>query len=125
MGARERGIERDGLLEETPRSFIVGPVEPVHVPEAAMMRLPRVKRTGRLEDGAVALDGLDLAGDGCDDAIANLVEHDERVLERLAVDLRPDHPRAARLSQLHRHLEAIAPPLRGSADDVIDVQHPA
>jgi hypothetical protein len=45
-----------------------------------MMRLPGIQGVGRLQDGAVALDRLDLAGDGCDDPVADLIEDEESVI---------------------------------------------
>ena len=81
IGAREGRIEAHRRLEEMLGPLVVGLVEPVHVPQAAVMRLPRVERARRLQDGAVALDRLDLAGDGRDDPVADLVEHEERVVQ--------------------------------------------
>ena len=80
IGAREGRIEPHRRLEEMPRPLVVGAVEPVHVPQAAVMRLPRVERARRPQDRAVALDRLDLAGDRRDDPVADLVEHEEGVV---------------------------------------------
>ena len=65
-----------------------------------MVCLPRVERAWRPEDGAVALNGLDLARNRGDDPIANLLEDEECVVELLAEVLGPDDPRGARLDQL-------------------------
>ena len=81
IGAREGRIEAHRRLEEMPGPLVVGLVEPVHVPQAAVMRLPGVERVRRPQDGAVALDRLDLAGDRRDDPVADLVEHEERVVQ--------------------------------------------
>src|SRR5829696_8403424 len=75
IGARESRIEAKRHLEEVARLFVVGFVEPVHVPEAAVIRLPSVERVRRLQDGAVALERLDLARERGDDAVADLVEN--------------------------------------------------
>ena len=69
--------------------------------------------------------GLDLAGDRRDDAVADLVEHEERVVEPVIEDLRPDDAGGARLGQLDRHDQAVALAPHRAADDVVDVQHPA
>ena len=111
VGARKRGIELDGHLEEMPRPFVVRTVEPIHVPEAAVMRLPRVQGIRRLQDGAVALDHFDLVGDRCNDTVAYLVQNNQRTPEHLTVDLRPYHSRSAHIGQLHCHSKAIAPAL--------------
>ena len=80
MGARESRIEAHCRLEEMPGPFVVCFVEAVHVPEAAVVRLPGVERVWRPQDGAVALGRLDFAGDRCDDAVADLVEDEERIV---------------------------------------------
>ena len=41
IGARECGVERDRHLEKMTGLLIVGLAIPVHVPQAAMVRLPR------------------------------------------------------------------------------------
>ena len=125
IGAREGRIEPHRHLEEMPRLLVVRLVEPIHVPQAAMMRLPRVQRVRRLQDGAVALAGLDLVGDRRDDPVADLVEHEERVVELVIEDFGPDDPRGPRLGQFDRHGKALALAPHRSADDVVDVQHPA
>ena len=81
IGAREGRVEPHRRLEEMLRPLVVGAVEAVHVPQAAVMRLPGVERVRRLQDGAVALDRLDLAGDRGDDPVADLVEHEEGVVQ--------------------------------------------
>ena len=88
-----------------------------------MVRLPRIERARRPQDGAVALDGLDLARDGGDDPVADLVEHAECVGRLLVEDLRPDDARGPRLGQLDGHGEALAVAPHGAADDVVHVQH--
>ena len=92
------GIERDRLREEVPRLLVVGAREAVHVPQAAVMRLPRVERARRLQDGAVALERLDLAGDRRDDAVADLVEHLQRVVAAAGRRLSAHTMRAVRVS---------------------------
>ena len=62
---------------------------------------------------------------GCDDPVADLVENEESVVQLLVEDLRPDDPGGPRLGQLDRHGEAFALTPHRSADDVVDVQHPA
>ena len=89
------------------------------------MRLPRVERVRRPQDGAVALDGLDLAGDRGDDPVADLVEHEEGVVERVVEDLGPDDAGGARLGELDRDGEPLALALQRAADDIVDVEHPA
>ena len=89
------------------------------------MRLPRVQRARRLQDRAVALDRLDFARDGRDDPVADFVEDEEGVVRLLIEDLRPDDPGGARLREFDRDGEAIALALQRSADDIVDVQHPA
>ena len=89
IGAREGRIEAHRHLEEMPGLLVVGLVEAIHVPQAAVMRLPRVERVRRPQDGAVALDRLDLAGDGGDDPVADLVEHEERVVQLVVEDSPP------------------------------------
>lgn len=83
MGAGEGRVETYGQLEEVASLLVVGAVEAVHVPEAAMMRLPRIQRARRLQDGTVALAGFDLAGDRGDDAVADRIEDEKSVVERL------------------------------------------
>ena len=100
IGAREGRVEPHRGLEEMLRALVVGLVEAIHVPQAAMMRLPRIERTRRPQDGAVALDRLDLAGDRGDDPVADLVEDEERVVELVVEDLGPDDAGGARLGQL-------------------------
>ena len=89
------------------------------------MRLPCVERVRRPQDGAVALDRLDLAGDRGDDAVADLVKDKERIVELLIEHFGPDDARGARLGELDRHGEALAVALQRPADDVVHVQHPA
>ena len=91
-----------------PGPLVVGAVEPVHVPQSAVMRLPGVQRARRPQDRAVALDRLDLARDRGDDPVADLVEHEEGVVERLIEDFRPDDAGGARLGELDRHGAALA-----------------
>ena len=90
-----------------------------------MVRFPRVERVGRPEHGAVSLAQLDLARDRRDDAVADLVEHGERVGARHVEGLGPDHARAACLGQLDRHGQSVRRTANRSAGDVIDVQHAA
>src|SRR5258706_241810 len=94
------------------------------MPQAAMMRLPCVQRIRRLQDGAVAFVRLNLAGDGRDDPVADLVEHEKRVVWLLVEDLRPDDPGGPRLGQFDAHGEAFAMAPHGPADNIADVQHP-
>ena len=107
IGAREGRIQAQRRLEEVPGVLVVGLAEPVHVPEAAMVCLPRIQRAGWLQDGAVALDGLDLAGDRGDDAVADLVEDEEGIVERVVEDLGPDDPGGARFGQLDGHRQRV------------------
>ena len=106
VGAREGRVEAQRGLEELARLVVVGLAIAVHVPQAAVVRLPRVERARRLQDGAVALDGLDLGCDGGDDPVADLVEHEERVVQLVVEGLGPDDARAARLGQLDGDGEA-------------------
>ena len=125
IGAREGRIEAHGHLEEMAGLLVVGLVEAVHVPQAAVMGLPGVQRVRRLQDGAVALDRLDLAGDGGDDPVADLVEDEERVVQRVVEDFRPDDAGGARLGQLDGHGEAAGLAPQRAADDIVDVEHAA
>ena len=90
-----------------------------------MVRLPRVKRTRRLEQGAVALVGLDFRCDRGNDLVADLVEDDERVVQRVIEGLDPDDPRTARFGQLDGYGAAVAVRPNGSADHIVDVEDPA
>ena len=49
------------------------------MPQAAVVGLPGVKRVRRFEDGAVALDGLNLGGDRGDEPVTDVVEDEEGV----------------------------------------------
>ena len=124
IGARERRIEAHRHLEEMPGLLVVGLVEPIHVPKPAVMCLPRVQRVRWPQHGAVALAGLDLVGDGRNDPVADLIEHEERVVEFVIEAFGPDDPRGPRLGQFNRHGKAPALTPHGSGDDVVDVQHP-
>ena len=108
MGARERRIEAHRLSKKCRARSLSGLVEPVHVPQAAMMRFPRIERVRRPQDGAVALAGLDLAGDGRDDPVADLVEDQERIVELVLEGFGPDDARGSRLGQFHHHGQSAA-----------------
>ena len=62
---------------------------------------------------------------GGDDPVADLIENEEGVVQLLIEDFRPDDAGGARLGQLDRHRDALALALQRSADDVVDIQHPA
>jgi hypothetical protein len=112
-------------LEEMAGLVVVGLAILVHVPQAAVVCLPRVERARRFQDRAVALDCLDLGCDGGDDPVTDLVEDEERVVQLVVEGLGPDDPGAARLGQLDGDGEALALRPDGSADDVVDVEGPA
>ena len=87
-----------------------------------MIGLPGVQRVRRLQDGAVALDHLDLARDRRDDPVADLVEHEEGVVRLVVVGFRPDDARRARLDEFHlddRPAGLLAQRARG---DIVHVQ---
>ena len=69
IGPRHRRVEPHRQLEEPLGPLVVRLVEAVHVPEAAMQRLPRVHRSRRLEDGAVALCQFDFRRDRTHDLV--------------------------------------------------------
>src|SRR5215813_12201230 len=58
ISAGEGWIELDSALEIPLRPFVIGSSEPIHVPEAAMMRLPCVQRIRRPEHCATTLGGF-------------------------------------------------------------------
>jgi hypothetical protein len=89
------------------------------------MRLPGIERVRRFQDRAVALDGLDLAGDRRHDPVADLVEHHEGVVEFVVEHFRPHDAGAARLDELDRDGETCVPPLQRPAHHVIDIEHAA
>lgn len=122
---REGGVELQRGLETVARLQVVVAVEAVHVPQAAVMCLPRVERAGRLQDRAVALGEFDLAGDRRDDAVADLVEHGKRVVVPRADGVGPDDARAARLAQLHADGGAARAALQRAAGHVVDVERAA
>jgi hypothetical protein len=90
MCPRKGRVEAHRRGEELLGAIVVVLVEAVHVPQAAVMRLPGVQRARRPHDRAVALDRLDLARDGRDDPVADLLEHEESVVQLVVEDLRPD-----------------------------------
>ena len=71
VGTRKGRVETHSHLEEMPGLIIIDLVEAIYVPQPAVMRLPRVERGRRPQDCAIALEGLDLVGDGRDDPVAN------------------------------------------------------
>ena len=102
VSARERRVELQRRREEVLRAWRCPRREPVHVPQAAMVRLPRVERVRRFQDRAVALRRLDLLRDRRDDAVDDRVEHHERssAVRRTRPSRRSARPR---LGQLHRY----------------------
>src|SRR5882672_983450 len=68
VGASERRIELDGAAEKALGVGVVRPVELVHVPETAVVRLPGVERARRFEERALTLRGFDFLGDRRDDS---------------------------------------------------------
>src|ERR1700746_2226263 len=56
IGPRKRRIEAQGDFKEMAGPIVVDLVDPVHVPQATMMRAPGVEGTRRLQNRAVALD---------------------------------------------------------------------
>src|SRR6478672_10005779 len=99
ISAGEGRIEADRHLEEMPGAIIVRLVEPVHVPQATMVRFPGVERVRRFEDGAVALVGLDLPGNGSDDAIPDLHQNEESIVEASVKGVGPNDASGARFGQ--------------------------
>ena len=89
------------------------------------MCFPRVERVRRLQNSAIALHRLDLACNRRDDPVADFVENLERVVHLAVERLRPDDPGGPRLRQLDHHQGTVAPAQHGSAEDVVDIQHPA
>jgi hypothetical protein len=63
-----------------------------------MVRFPRVQRVGRLEDRAVALERLDLAGERRDDPVADLVARTRKAPSSLRSKASAQMIRAVRVS---------------------------
>ena len=122
VGARERRIQTERRLEEVSGMLVVGLAVPVHVPQAAMVCAPRIQRAGRLQDGPMAFEGFDLAGDRRDNAIADLVEDHKGIVEYEVEDLGPDDPGATRFGQLDGHRQSCPPHACRAAHDVVDIQ---
>ncbi len=122
---REGGIEMHCGLEKLLRALVVGLVESIHVPQAAVIGLPGIQRAGRLQHRAVALDHLDFVRDGRNDHVADFAEHKKCIIRLLVEDLRPHHPGGAGLGEFDGHGETIAPTLQRSADNVIHIEHAA
>ncbi len=98
--SRERRIELEGALEQARSMLVVGAAELVHVPETAVVGLPRVERARGLQDRPVALRRLDLLGDAGDHAIDDGVERVEGPLRGRLQLLSPHDGGVARLGQL-------------------------
>ncbi len=113
------------MLKKMLRLLVIGFGEPIHVPQAAMMRLPRIQRVRWPENGAVPLDEFDFVSNGSDDLVADLVEHEKRVVCFIVVDLRPNDMGCARLHKLNGNGEAVILALQRSTDDIVDIKHPA
>ena len=87
-----------------------------------MIGLPGVERAGRLEDGSIALGGLDLLGDRRDDSIHDGIEDAERSFAVGNELVRPDDPRVGRLRELDDHGDAITLAAYAPARHVLDVE---
>src|SRR5215207_9520361 len=125
ISAREGRVEAQRHLEKMARLLVVGLVEPVHVPEAAVVRLPSVEGIRRLQDGSVALECLDLACDRGDDAVADLVENKEGIVEGAVEALCPDDPACSGLRELDFDHEALARAAHRPAREIIDLKQQA
>ena len=68
---------------------------------------------------------LDLGDDGGHDAIADAVEHEERIAGRQFERLRPDDASRPRLGELDLHDDAPAAAQQAAADDVVHTEHAA
>ena len=125
MGSRKGRIQTQRHVKEIPCLVVVGLVEAVHVPKAAMIGFPGIQGIRRLQQGPVALDGLDLAGDRGDDPVADLVQHEKGIVELPVEDLRPGDARCPCFDELYRYAEACALPLDRSGHDVVHVERPS
>src|SRR3954454_10856421 len=125
MSPREGWILLDREAEEVLRTFVLSFRKPVHVPQAAMVSLPGVERTRRLQDRTIALCNLDLARDRGDDSIADLVQHAEGVIELVRECVRPHDPGRAGFDELDRDDDTPAVVPHHSRRDVIDAEPPA
>ena len=88
-----------------------------------MMRFPGIERGGRLEDGAIALHHFDFVGHRRHDAIADFVEHVERVTDGVIEHLRPDDAGGACLDEIDVHREAAGIAAHRAAHHVVHVEH--
>ena len=125
VGAREGRIEAHRGLEEMARLVVVGLAIPVHVPQAAVVRLPRVERARRLQDGAVALDRLDLAAMEATIRLP-ISSRTRNASSSLWLKVSAQTIRALRVSASSTVTVRRSPCApHGSADDIVDVEDPA
>ena len=122
MGAREAGVEIDGLCEQAPGEPVGMLVTLVKELTAAQVQLVRVHVAGRrLADGAL------LAEQQCDlerrdDAAGDIVLHREHVRQHPVVALRPQVPAGGRVDELRRDPDPLAYPAHAALQDVADAQ---
>ncbi|KAG1246331.1 hypothetical protein G6F65_020742 [Rhizopus arrhizus] len=122
VGPGIRGVQPHRHLEKMPRQRVVRLVEPVHVPQAAVMGRPRVQRIRRRENGPVALGGFDLDFDRRDDPVADLVQCDECVVQRMVEGLCPHDARRPRFDERHVHDDPLGVPAQRAAHHEVHIQ---
>src|SRR6185295_17837539 len=87
-----------------------------------MVSAPCIQRAGWLQDGAMAFEGFDLAGDRRDNPIADLVEDHKGIVEYEVEGLGPDDPGATRFGQLDGHRQSWPLHACRAAHDIVDIQ---
>jgi len=105
VGAREAGILRHSALEQSAREGVVAAIEAKHVVQAQMVGRPRIEVFRRHEARGTRLVQGNLQLEGSDESRQN---HATRVVDIRKVGheaIAPDHARAPRVDQLHRHSE--------------------
>ncbi len=125
IGAGKGRVELQSPVEEMPRLLVLGLGEAVHVPKAAMIGLPGVERVGRLQHGAVALDGFDLGIGIADDAVADIVEHGKEVVGPALERVGPDDPGGAHLDQFDADDQAAGRAAHRAGGDIVDAKFSA